>query len=91
MKLIPTNKFTKQSAKIVKNNSALKSNLQDTLIKLANDPFDQSLFTHKLKGELAGRYAARLTFDLRIIFKFEKFNEEDCILLLGIRTHDVVY
>ncbi len=91
MKLIPTNKFTKQSAKLVRNINLLRKKLQETLIKLSVDPFEQSLYTHKLKGELEGRFASRLTLDLRIIFKFEKYDEEDCIYLLAIGTHDEVY
>lgn len=91
MKLIPTSKFTKQSSKLVKNNNLLRIKLQETLIKLSNDPFESTLYTHKLKGELEGKFASRLTLDLRIIFKFEKYDEEDCILLIAIGTHDEVY
>jgi len=91
MKLIPTSKFTRQSGKLIKNNNLLRKKLHETLNKLSNDPFEQSLYTHKLKGELEGKFSSRLTFDLRIIFKFEKYDNEDCILLIAIGTHDEVY
>ena len=76
MKLIRTSKFTRQTRKLTKNNIPLRNKLQESLIRLSQNPFDPSLFTHKLKGELEGKLAARLTYDLRIIFQFEKYDEE---------------
>jgi mRNA-degrading endonuclease YafQ of YafQ-DinJ toxin-antitoxin module len=61
------------------------------LQKLSDNHAEPSLFTHKLKGELEGRYSSRLTYEYRIIFSIVKVNQEDCILLLDIGTHDEVY
>ena len=58
MKLIRTNKFTKQSKKLINNNSYLRSKLEEVLFKLSNEPFDESLFTYKLKGDLKESYSS---------------------------------
>lgn len=91
MKLIKTDRFIKESSKLTKRNAELEAKLTETLKKLESNPFDQSLFTHKLKGELQGRLSARLTYDLKIIFSIVKEQNEDCILLLTIGSHDEVY
>ncbi len=54
---------------------------------LKDNPFDHSLKTHMLSGNLKGRYACSLTHELRIIFKLT----EDTIHLLNIGNHDDVY
>ncbi len=91
MKLVRTSKFTRQASRLIKNNTELGNKLTETLIKISSNPFDPSLFTHKLKGELEGTFAARLTYHARIIFKFVKEENEDCLLLLTIGSHDEVY
>lgn len=80
MKLIKTTKFIKQASRLSKNNRALREKLQNALLKLSGNLFDPSLFTHKLKGELEGKYTARLTYEYRIVFKIVKEKNEDCIL-----------
>jgi len=60
---------------------------------LIKDPFAPQLETHKLKGKLAGSWACKVGYDLRIIFDFIKSEEqrEPDILLLEIGSHDEVY
>ena len=91
MKLIRTTKFSKQAEKLVKNDSFLRNKLEECLFKLSDNPFDESLFTHKLKGHLKDIFALRLTYEFRIIFRFLTFEGEECILLLAIGTHEEVY
>jgi mRNA interferase YafQ len=91
MKLIITIKFTKQASRLIKNNTDLRNKLSETLTKLSVNPFDPSLFTHKLKGELEGKYSARLSYHARVIFKLVNYENENCILLLTIGSHDEVY
>jgi len=71
----------------------LRSEIENTLRKIANDPFDPKLKTHKLKGKLSGTWACSINYDLRIIFDFNKNGdkEEDDIFLIEIGTHDEVY
>jgi len=57
--------------------------------KLADNPFDNSLKTHKLKGNLSDFYACSLTYQYRIVLTIEIRNEE--IVLVNIGTHDEVY
>jgi len=67
--------------------------LPTTLQLLSEDPFAPPLETHKLKGKLAGSWACKLGYDLRIIFDFVKSQEqaEDQILLLELGSHEEVY
>ncbi len=91
MKIRQTNKFTKKAGKLIRNDDNLKIKLAETLYKLISNPFDKSLFTHKLKGDLENKYSSRLSYDLRIIFKINKEKNEDILVLLTIGTHDEVY
>lgn len=60
---------------------------------LQNDPFHNSLKTHKLKGVLDGSWACSVDYDLRIIFDFVKNpdTKETEILLIDIGSHEEVY
>jgi mRNA-degrading endonuclease YafQ of YafQ-DinJ toxin-antitoxin module len=65
--------------------------IEAALEKLADDAFDPRLKTHKLKGDLAGRWSASAAYDLRIIFRFVRHEQSESILLLSVGTHDDVY
>ncbi len=45
------------------------------------------LHTHSLTGEMKGKYACSLTYELRIVFKLY----DDIIHFLDIGSHDEVY
>ena len=70
-----------------------KSEIEETLRLLQQEPFATQLATHKLKGNLAGSWACSAGYDLRIVFDFVKgeVEQEDDILLLEIGTHEEVY
>lgn len=91
MKLIESKRFSKRYSKIFRRDQFLINKIDDVLRKLALNPFDESLRTHKLKGRLSKLYASRVTDDLRIIFDFVQEDTELCILLLTIGKHDEVY
>jgi len=91
MKLIATRKFSKKYSKIFKKQPDLISKIEKTLQKISTNPFDESLGTHKLKGNLSGLYASKVTDDIRIIFDFVQEENELCILLLTFGSHDDVY
>ncbi len=91
MKTRQTNNFTKKAGKLIRNDEYLKNKLYEAMDKLISNPFDKSLFTHKLKGSLENKYSSRITYDLRIIFEIIKENKEDILVLLTIGTHDEVY
>ena len=65
--------------------------MRATLEALAEDAFQPSLKTHKLKGELAGSWACSVGYDLRIVFQFVQNEGAEAILLESIGTHDEVY
>ncbi len=52
------------------------------------DPFDPSLRTHSLSGNLAGCWSLSITYEYRLIFKFI---DENRVLLIDLGTHDEVY
>ena len=52
------------------------------------DAFHPSLRTHRLSGELAGRWAFSVTYDVRVVFRFL---EGDEALFLAIGPHSTVY
>ena len=96
MILEKTPAFIKSAKSIIKNNSVLANELSQTLIQLSNDPFDSQLKTHKLKGNLAGSYACRVNYEIRIIFQIVNETNEtgeiiEKILLEAVGTHDNVY
>ncbi|MCA6509631.1 MAG: type II toxin-antitoxin system mRNA interferase toxin, RelE/StbE family, partial [Pseudanabaena sp. M109S1SP2A07QC] len=59
------------------------------LEKLKTNPFDPSLKTYKLKGDLSEFYACSLTYEYRIICVFLVQNET--IVLVDIGSHNEVY
>ncbi len=79
--------FRKKSKKLLQKNPTLKETFEDLLDRLSNNPFDPTLHTHPLTGELQGKYACSLTHDLRIIFRMY----DDIVHLLDIGSHDEVY
>ena len=83
--------FARKAKKLLKKQPQLATNLQQTLQLLATDPSLEQLKTHKLKGELQDSYACRLSYELRIIFKWVEADGEQAILLQSIGSHDEVY
>ncbi|OFY67034.1 MAG: plasmid stabilization protein [Bacteroidetes bacterium RIFCSPLOWO2_02_FULL_36_8] len=55
-----------------------------------NDPFDSRLKTHKLSGNLEGKWSFRSGYDIRIVFFFTKDNPKKAVFI-DIGKHDEVY
>jgi mRNA interferase YafQ len=64
--LLRSNAFIRNAKKIIKKQPELAANIQATLELLGLDPFEPSLRTHKLKGDLKDSYACSAGYDLRI-------------------------
>ncbi|MBF0459098.1 MAG: type II toxin-antitoxin system mRNA interferase toxin, RelE/StbE family [Nitrospirae bacterium] len=79
--------FIKKASKYFKKDPTLKKEYLDFASKIVNNPFNPSLKTHKLSGNLKDRYACSLTHDIRIVFTIS----DDTIYLLNIGSHDEVY
>lgn len=60
---------------------------------LAEDPFNLSLRTHKLKGDLDGVWSCSIDYDNRILFELIENPDsgEEEISLLTLGSHDDVY
>lgn len=54
----------------------------------SNNPYEPSLKTHKLSGELEGLWSFSINYDIRVIFKFMNKNR---VLLTDIGSHEEVY
>lgn len=87
MTVKPDRGFLRRAKKLLKSNPQLREAYTDLYNKLSVDPFDPTLHTHPLTGNLKGKYACSLTYDLRIVFKLY----DDIVHLLDIGPHDEVY
>lgn len=85
--MIPTRLFCVAPTKLLKKNQNLKKAYTELYVRLANNPFDPTLHTHALTGELKGKHACSLTHELRVVFKLH----DDIVHLLDIGAHDEVY
>jgi len=65
--------------------SGLKSNAQELLVVLANDPFQNPPPFEKLVGDLAGAYSRRINIQHRIVY--EVFAKEKTVRVLRMWTH----
>lgn len=79
--------------RLIKKNAQLRIQIEQTLELLIEDPFDSSLRTHKLKGDLDGVWSCSVDYDNRILFEFVIDTEsgEEEIFLLTLGSHDDVY
>jgi mRNA-degrading endonuclease YafQ of YafQ-DinJ toxin-antitoxin module len=73
-KLIFEKSFSRKAHKLIKLSPMIDIKFSKLLPRLEVNPFDNSLKTHGLSGNLKGRYACCLTADIRIIFKLSNDN-----------------
>ena len=92
-KLAWHNSFRRVFKRRTENNPALQRKILDVLERMAENPFDPQLRTHKLHGRLEGLWASWVEYDCRIVFAFEsRFDmNEDLIVLIDLGKHDEVY
>lgn len=60
MRLIWSPRFVRDLKRLVRGNPQIMSEVEVTLERLSEDPFNPSLKTHKLKGDLAGVWACSI-------------------------------
>ncbi|MFK5975270.1 MAG: type II toxin-antitoxin system mRNA interferase toxin, RelE/StbE family [Sulfurovum sp.] len=87
--IITSDKFRKKSKKFFKRHPNLKYKFKNIINQLSLNPFEPSLKTHKLKGNLKELYACSLNYEYRLILSIVIIDNE--IYLLDIGTHDEVY
>lgn len=86
-----TSGFLREAKRLVKRSPQLAEAMKCTLEKLAEDAFQPSLKTHKLKGDMSEQWSCSAGYDLRVIFEFVKHEGQEVILLYSVGTHDEVY
>jgi len=87
--IITSDKFIKKSKKFLKRHPNLKDKFKNIINQLSLNPFEASLKTHKLKGNLKELYSCSLNYEYRLILSIVIIDNE--IYLLDIGTHDEVY
>jgi mRNA interferase YafQ len=93
MRLAWNTSFRRAFKQRTKNQPDLQEKIFRALKKLEEDPFQTSLRTHKLSGQLHGLWACWVEYDCRIIFTIAQIPEtnEELIALIDLGTHDEVY
>jgi len=82
--LVPTSAFRRRARKLTRDQRDV---LSRALKRFQVDPFDPSLRTHKLTGDLAGKWAFSAGYDLRVVCRIDN----DAAFLLAVGSHDEVY
>jgi mRNA interferase YafQ len=85
--------FRKAFKKRVEGNLTLEDRVFQVLGRLAEDPYQSLLKSHKLSGALKGLWSCWVDYDCRIVFAFEKDpkGSDELIILVDIGKHDEVY
>ena len=71
---IDVQKYTaKKSKKLLKKNPSLQKDMDKTVTKLEQNPFDPTISTHKVNSKRFGeKYSSTITGDLRFIWDFNE-------------------
>lgn len=94
MKLITFAPSFKRAYKaLIRKRPELQSKIAAVLKLLAENSFEPSLQTHKLKGRLTGSWSCSVEYDCRIVFDFVEnpTSGEAEILLIDVGSHNEVY
>jgi len=89
--LIRSSSFVRVAKKIVKKHPEAAEDIRGALYLLEEDATYPRLKTHKLKGKLEGSWACSAGYDLRIIFRFGQYENQEAVFIETIGTHDEVY
>ena len=79
--------FEKRLDKFIKRNKALESKMWTIFNTLEKDLFYSTLHTHKLSGKLADYHACTISYDYRLVFKFDN----NYIYPHAIGNHNQIY
>ena len=88
-----TPRFERAFRRLTAKNSALQSQIEATLQRMAKNLADPRLKTHRLSGQLAGLHACSVAYDCRIVFSKQKHSKTgaETLLLINIGTHEEIY
>lgn len=82
-KLVYTKQAKKDAEKVA--SSGLKSNVEELLNILRQDPFQQYPPFEKLVGELEGAYSRRINIQHRLVYQV--YREEKVVKVIRMWTH----
>lgn len=80
--------FKRAFKKRIINDKALEKLFWRKMEAFSRNPYEPSLKTHKLSGELEGLWSFSINYAIRVIFKFLDKNK---VLLIDIGSHEEVY
>lgn len=89
--VVRTPRFNRSYVKYVRKYPMYKENVHKALVQIAEDPYNSSLGTHKLKGKLSSFFSCSCGFDCRIIFQIKRMKENEIIVLHDIGLHQDLY
>jgi mRNA-degrading endonuclease YafQ of YafQ-DinJ toxin-antitoxin module len=84
VRLVPTSAFRRRAKKL---SLAQRAALERAVRRFQSNPFDPVQRTHKPAGELEGKWAFSVTYDLRVVCSMEG----DLAYLLAMGGHDEGY
>ena len=88
-KLVWTNQFQKRARKFFHHHNDLTDRFKECLKLIEENPLDEKLKTHILKGPLKGMMSISLNYEYRIIIAIDR--SENRIIFHDIGSHDEVY
>lgn len=88
IKISASSSFKRAFKKKICRTGALEKRFWEKLDLFSQNPFDSTLRTHKLSGELEGLWSFSVDYDCRVVLKFFTPNN---VMLIDIGTHDEVY
>jgi len=89
--LVSTPTFVRAAKRFLKKHPDQVESLRTTLSLMETDVFQAKLRSHKLRGELEGRWACSAGYDVRIVFTIGVVADKETVQLLSIGSHDEVY
>jgi addiction module RelE/StbE family toxin len=84
LRIKASSRFLRKAKKLKEPHATM---LRAVLRRLAVNPRDPILATHRLKVELDGYWACTVDSDLRLLFRWQ----QDELFLVNLGTHDQVY
>lgn len=88
--LLQSPAFARDLRAWLKSRPGAAAGVEAALEQLSADAAAPSLRSHKLRGQLAGRWACSAGYDLRIVYEFVEHEGEEAISLVALGTHDEV-
>jgi mRNA-degrading endonuclease YafQ of YafQ-DinJ toxin-antitoxin module len=80
--------FKRAFKKRVAGNAELEEKFWKRVAIFTNNPYEPTLRTHKLSGELKGLWSFTVEYDVRVVFSFAGKNRA---VFEDIGSHDAVY